>query len=93
MSEYNMKACLLPAMVCAAKFPSLERMTVELPRISYHRSDDPYDRLGLISDLVNDFNHYLGLRGKLTAVGTEGQDVWFWEAEKGRVMGELVRSS
>jgi hypothetical protein len=93
MSGYNMKACLLPAMACAVKFPRLERMTVELPKIAYHRSDDPYDSLGLISDLINDFNHHLGLRGRLVTVGTKGQDLWFWKVEKGRAMAELVRRS
>jgi hypothetical protein len=93
MSEYNMKACLLPAVTCAVQLPDLERITVDLPRISSHRADDPYDKSGCIADLVLDFNHDLGIAGRLVTIGTTSRQVWFWEAEKGRTLGWHIRAA
>jgi hypothetical protein len=93
MSEYNMKACLLPAVTCALQLPLLERITVDLPRISSRRSDDPYDKSGCIADFVLNFNHDLATEGRLVTVGTNSRQAWFWEAEKGRTLGWHVRSA
>jgi hypothetical protein len=93
MSEHNMKACLLPAVTCALQLPHLERITVDLPRISSRRADDPYDKSGCIADLVLDFNHDLGIAGRLMTVGTTSRQVWFWEAEKGMTLGWHVRAA
>jgi hypothetical protein len=83
LSEYNMKVSLHPAVACAAKLPLLRCITVELPRITPHRSDEPYDASGAICDLVGDFNLALGVRGKLMVVGAASgmgePQVWFWE--------------
>lgn len=93
MSEYNMKACLLPAVTCALQLPLLERITVDLPRISSRRFDDPYDKSGCIADLVLDFNHDLATEGRLVTVGTSCRQAWFWEAERGRTLGWHVRTA
>lgn len=88
-----MKACLLPAATCALKLPLLERITVDLPRISSRRSDDPYDKSGCTTDLVLDFNHDLAAEGRLVTVGTSSGQAWFWEAERGRTLGWHVRAA
>jgi hypothetical protein len=93
MSEYNMKACLLPAVTCALQLPLLERITVDLPRISSRRTDDPYDNSGCIANLVLDFNHDLATEGRLVTVGTSSRQAWFWEAERGRTLGWHVRAA
>jgi hypothetical protein len=80
-----MKACLLPASACAARLRHLRRISVALPRIVPHRSDEPYDASGAIEDLVGDFNRELGVCAKLMAVGARCEiaerQVWFWEGE------------
>jgi hypothetical protein len=95
LSEYNMSACLLPSVTLATRLPHLQRITVELPRSTYHRSDDPYDKSGMVESVVRDFNHYLGVRGKLVAVdaGIGGRQVWFWEGDKGRALCECVEGA
>lgn len=80
-----MKACLVPALACAARLPHLRRISVALPRIVPHRADDPYDASGAIEDLVRDFNRELGVVAKLMAVGARCEiaerQAWFWEGE------------
>lgn len=93
MSEYNMKACLLPAVTCALQLPLLGRITVDLPWILSRRADDPYDKSGCIADLVLDFNHDLGIDGRLVTIGTNSRQAWFWEAEKGMTLGCHARAA
>ena len=93
MSEHNMKACLLPAVMCALQLPLVKRITVDLPKISSRRSDDPYDKSGCIADLVLDFNHDLATEGRLLTIGTNSRQAWFWEAEEGKTLGWHMRAS
>lgn len=79
LSEYNVKVCLLPAVMCVGMLPRLRRVTVELPQTTMHRCDDPYDQSGCVSDLVEGFNRDLGARGRLMSVGMGGREEWFWE--------------
>lgn len=100
LSEFNMSASVLPAVACASALPALHTITVSLPRITYHRYNDDYDLSGLVRDLVDEFNFYLGVKGKLMTVGggAETGDMmrWFWTTKgvgkgKGGSLGESSR--
>jgi hypothetical protein len=85
LSQWTMKVCLLPAIACAQNLPLLQHISIALPTIIPHRSDDPYDCSGVIEDFVGDVNRALGVAGKLMSVGARcpngEKQVWFWEGK------------